>query len=49
MPANQDINELAAQISKERIDDADWIFCSSYGAGPSPDEKAVMSSGLWNS
>ncbi|HEY2058736.1 MAG TPA: iron-siderophore ABC transporter substrate-binding protein [Amycolatopsis sp.] len=48
-PANQDINELAAQISKERIDeaDADWIFYSSYGAGPSPDEKAVTSSGLW--
>jgi iron complex transport system substrate-binding protein len=48
-PANQNINELAAQISKERIDeaDADWIFYSSYGAGPSPDEKAVTSSGLW--
>lgn len=48
-PANQDINELAAQISKERIDeaDADWIFYSSLGAGPSADEKAVTSSGLW--
>ncbi|WP_156960238.1 ABC transporter substrate-binding protein [Amycolatopsis taiwanensis] len=49
-PANQDINELAAQISKERIDeaDADWVFYSNYGAGPSPDEQAVTSSGLWS-
>jgi iron complex transport system substrate-binding protein len=48
-PANQNIDELAAQISKERIDeaDADWIFYSSYGAGPSADEEAVTSSGLW--
>ncbi|ADJ43792.1 iron ABC transporter periplasmic protein [Amycolatopsis mediterranei S699] len=48
-PAHQNIDELAAQISKERIDeaDADWIFYSSYGAGPSADEKAVTSSGLW--
>lgn len=49
-PANQDIQELAAQISKERIDeaDADWIFYSSYGAGPSPDETSVVSSALWS-
>jgi iron complex transport system substrate-binding protein len=48
-PAGQNIDELAAQISKERIDEADgdWIFYSSYGAGPSADEKAVTSSGLW--
>ncbi|WP_284750380.1 ABC transporter substrate-binding protein [Amycolatopsis sp. RTGN1] len=48
-PANQNIDELAAQISKERIDEADgdWIFYSSLGAGPSADEKAVTSSGLW--
>ncbi|MEV7046022.1 iron-siderophore ABC transporter substrate-binding protein [Amycolatopsis sp. NPDC051061] len=48
-PADQNIDELAAQISKERIDEADgdWIFYSSYGAGPSADEKAVTSSGLW--
>jgi iron complex transport system substrate-binding protein len=48
-PANQNIDELAAQISKERIDeaDSDWIFYSSYGAGPSADEKAITSSGLW--
>jgi iron complex transport system substrate-binding protein len=48
-PANQNIDELATQISKERIDeaDADWIFYSSYGAGPSPDQVAVTSSGLW--
>lgn len=48
-PANQDINELAVQISKEKIDqaDADWIFYSSYGAGPSPDEKTVTGSALW--
>jgi len=48
-PANQNIDELAAQISKERIDeaDADWIFYSSLGAGPSADETAVTSSGLW--
>ncbi|MFI5611008.1 ABC transporter substrate-binding protein [Amycolatopsis sp. NPDC051903] len=50
-PANQHINELAKQISRERIDEADgdWIFYSSYGAGPNADEKAVTSSGLWAS
>ncbi|WP_326565551.1 iron-siderophore ABC transporter substrate-binding protein [Amycolatopsis rhabdoformis] len=49
-PDNQHITELAKQISRERIDEAngDWIFYSSYGAGPNADEKAVTGSGLWN-
>jgi len=48
-PRNQSIDELAVLTSKEHIDeaDADWIFYSSYGAGPNADEKAVTSGGLW--
>ncbi|MEV4053870.1 iron-siderophore ABC transporter substrate-binding protein [Amycolatopsis sp. NPDC049688] len=48
-PRNQNIDELAALTSKEHIDeaDADWIFYSSYGAGPNADEKAVTGGGLW--
>jgi len=48
-PEIQNIDELAVQVSKEQIDkaDADWIFYSSYGAGPSPDEKSVTAGGLW--
>ncbi|GAB4586094.1 ABC transporter substrate-binding protein [Nocardia sp. IFM 10818] len=48
-PANQNIDELAVEISKERIDEAnaDWIFYSSLGSGPAPDEQAVVSGALW--
>ncbi|MFI9503748.1 ABC transporter substrate-binding protein [Nocardia sp. NPDC052566] len=48
-PANQNVDELAVQISKENIDQAaaDWIFYSSYGADASPDQKAVTAGPIW--
>ncbi|MFE0019455.1 ABC transporter substrate-binding protein [Amycolatopsis sp. NPDC059021] len=48
-PDNQNIADLATQVAAERIDqaDADWIFYSSYGAGPSQDEKTVTGGALW--
>jgi iron complex transport system substrate-binding protein len=49
-PANQDIQELAAEISPERISeaDADWIFYSSYGPKDGTAERAVVGGELWN-
>ncbi|MEV6561630.1 iron-siderophore ABC transporter substrate-binding protein [Nocardia sp. NPDC051756] len=48
-PANQNVNELAVEVSKENIDQAaaDWIFYSSYGAEVSPDQKAVTAGPIW--
>jgi iron complex transport system substrate-binding protein len=49
-PANQDIQELAAEISQERISeaDADWVFYSSYGPKEGTAEGAVVGGELWN-
>jgi len=49
-PANQDIQELAAEISPERISeaDADWIFYSSYGPKDGTAEGSVVGGELWN-
>ncbi|WP_194832847.1 ABC transporter substrate-binding protein [Nocardia sp. XZ_19_369] len=48
-PANQNVDELAVEVSKENIDQAagDWIFYSSYGADVSPDQKAVTEGPIW--
>ncbi len=49
-PANQDIDELATEISPERISeaDADWIFYSSYGPKDGTAEGSVTGGELWN-
>jgi iron complex transport system substrate-binding protein len=49
-PANQDIDELAAEISPERISeaDADWVFYSSYGPKDGTAEGSVVGGELWN-
>ncbi|GAA0900214.1 iron-siderophore ABC transporter substrate-binding protein [Pseudonocardia zijingensis] len=49
-PANQDIEELAVEISAERISeaDADWIFYSSYGPKDGTAEGSVVGGDLWN-
>jgi iron complex transport system substrate-binding protein len=49
-PANQDIDDLAAEISTERISeaDADWIFYSSYGPKDATAELSVVGGELWN-
>jgi iron complex transport system substrate-binding protein len=49
-PPNQDVQELAAEISQERIADADadWIFYSSYGPPDRTAEQAVVGGELWN-
>ena len=49
-PANQDIDELATEISQERIGeaDADWIFYSSYGPREGTAEAAVVGNELWS-
>jgi iron complex transport system substrate-binding protein len=49
-PANQDIEDLAAEISPERISeaDADWIFYSSYGPRDGTAEGSVVGGELWN-
>jgi iron complex transport system substrate-binding protein len=49
-PANQDIQELATEISPERISeaDADWIFYSSYGPKDGTAEGSVVGGELWN-
>lgn len=49
-PPNQDIEELAAEISPERISeaDADWIFYSSYGPRENTAEGSVIGGELWN-
>jgi iron complex transport system substrate-binding protein len=49
-PANQDIDELATEISPERISeaDADWVFYSSYGPKDGTAEGSVVGGELWN-
>jgi iron complex transport system substrate-binding protein len=48
-PPNQDIEELAAEISTERISeaDADWVFYSSYGPRDGTAEGSVVGGELW--
>jgi iron complex transport system substrate-binding protein len=49
-PANQDIDELATEISQERISesDSDWVFYSSYGPPDGTAQPAVVGGELWN-
>jgi iron complex transport system substrate-binding protein len=49
-PANQDIQELAVEISPERISeaDADWVFYSSYGPKDGTAEGSVVGGELWS-
>src|ERR671916_3508641 len=49
-PANQNIEDLAVEISPERISEAeaDWIFYSSYGPKEGTAEGAVIGGELWN-
>jgi len=49
-PANQDIEELATEISPERISeaDADWVFYSSYGPKENTAEGSVVGGELWD-
>ncbi|MFC4946147.1 ABC transporter substrate-binding protein [Pseudonocardia sp. GCM10023141] len=48
-PKIQDIDELATEISTERINeaDADWIFYASYGPPAGTDQNAVVNGQLW--
>lgn len=48
-PANQQINELAAEISPEKIDDADadWIFTGVYGDAKATERDTARSNPLW--
>ncbi|MEJ3654587.1 iron-siderophore ABC transporter substrate-binding protein [Actinomycetes bacterium KLBMP 9759] len=49
-PPNQDIDELAVEVSAERIGDAnaDWIFYSSYGPPTATDQGGVVDGQLWS-
>ena len=49
-PPNQDIEELAAEISPERISeaDADRVFYSSYGPRDATAEGSIVGGELWN-
>ncbi|MEW2397079.1 iron-siderophore ABC transporter substrate-binding protein [Streptomyces sp. NPDC046862] len=48
-PRNQQVNDLAAEISPERIDeaDADWIFTGVYGDAKKTDRSSVEDNPLW--
>ncbi|MFD3311708.1 ABC transporter substrate-binding protein [Streptomyces sp. NPDC058694] len=48
-PKNQQINDLAAEISPERIDDADadWIFTGVYGDAKKTDRATAEGNPLW--
>ncbi|MFJ4919436.1 ABC transporter substrate-binding protein [Streptomyces sp. NPDC088725] len=48
-PRNQQIDELAVEISPERIDDADadWIFTGVYGDAKKTDRESARSNPLW--
>ncbi len=48
-PENQNIDELAAEISAENIEqgDADWIFYSSYGDPAATGETSVVEGAVW--
>ena len=48
-PKNQDINDLAAEVSAENIDqaDADYIFTGVYGDPKATDKSKAQSNPLW--
>ncbi|MDN3029314.1 iron-siderophore ABC transporter substrate-binding protein [Streptomyces sp. S.PB5] len=48
-PKNQDIEDLAAEISAENIDqaDADWIFTGVYGDPKATDKSKAQGNPLW--
>ncbi|WP_433175471.1 ABC transporter substrate-binding protein [Actinoallomurus sp. CA-150999] len=48
-PKNQDVNELAAEVSAENIDkaDADYIFTGVYGDPKATDKSKAQSNPLW--
>ncbi|WNI25052.1 iron-siderophore ABC transporter substrate-binding protein [Streptomyces sp. ITFR-16] len=48
-PENQQINDLAAEISPERIDeaDADWIFTGVYGDVKATERDTAQANPLW--
>ncbi|MEV5782566.1 iron-siderophore ABC transporter substrate-binding protein [Streptomyces sp. NPDC048448] len=48
-PKNQDIADLAAEISPENIDqaDADWIFTGVYGDAKATDKSKAQANPLW--
>ncbi|MGW8763998.1 ABC transporter substrate-binding protein [Streptomyces sp. NPDC055815] len=48
-PKNQQINELAAEISPEKIDeaDADWIFTGVYGDAKATKKDTAQANPLW--
>ncbi|MFK0229788.1 ABC transporter substrate-binding protein [Streptomyces sp. NPDC090303] len=48
-PKNQQIDELAAEISPERIDeaDADWIFTGVYGDAKATKKDSAQANPLW--
>ncbi|NSC20059.1 iron-siderophore ABC transporter substrate-binding protein [Streptomyces albus subsp. chlorinus] len=48
-PGNQRVNDLATEISPERMDeaDADWIFTGAYGDPESTDRAKARNSPLW--
>lgn len=50
-PPNQDIDELATEVSTETVSeaDADWIFYSSYGPVDQTAEESVLGGPLWSS
>ncbi|MFD3525377.1 ABC transporter substrate-binding protein [Streptomyces sp. NPDC058653] len=48
-PANQRINDLAVEVSPEKIDeaDADWIFTGVYGDAKATDRDTARANPLW--
>ena len=48
-PKNQQVNDLATEISSERMDeaDADWIFTGTYGDPKKTDRDKAQDSPLW--
>ncbi|KPC68908.1 ABC transporter substrate-binding protein [Streptomyces albus] len=48
-PKNQQVNDLATEISPERMDeaDADWIFTGAYGDPKATDRAKAQDSPLW--
>jgi iron complex transport system substrate-binding protein len=48
-PKNQDIEDLAAEVSAENIDqaDADWIFTGVYGDPKATDKSKAQGNPLW--
>ncbi|GAA2087350.1 iron-siderophore ABC transporter substrate-binding protein [Streptomyces albiaxialis] len=48
-PKNQQVNDLATEISPERMDeaDADWIFTGAYGDPKETDRAKAQDSPLW--